>query len=78
MTAYNSRNMPKVVLSGLLVVTMVLSLFPAVLSGFTLQIDPLKFKEGIRRYLVLNLICVLIFAGVLMKSAKTNWYSIFD
>lgn len=30
--------MPKVILSGLLVVTMVLSLFPAVLSGFTLQI----------------------------------------
>jgi len=30
--------MPKVILSGLLVVTIVLSLFPAVLSGFTLQI----------------------------------------
>jgi len=30
--------MPKVILSGLLIVTMVLSLFPAVLSGFTLQI----------------------------------------
>jgi PsbP-like protein/PsbP len=30
--------MHKVILSGLLVVTMVLSLFPAVLSGFTLQI----------------------------------------
>jgi len=35
---YNSRNMPKVILSGLLVVTVVLSLFSAVLSGFTLQI----------------------------------------
>jgi hypothetical protein len=29
---YNSRNMPKVILSGLLVVTVVLSLFSAVLS----------------------------------------------